>query len=58
MERVNLRVTRGCQRQVERLGMEQKTSFSALPILEAFLIPVKYSSILVSTSLCGTFIGA
>ena len=33
-------------------------SFSALPILEAFLTPVKNSSIRVSTSLCGLFIGA
>ena len=32
-------------------------SFSALPILEAFLTPVKKLSILVSTSLCGLFIG-
>ena len=37
---------------------EQKTSFSALPILEAFLTIVKNLSICVSTSLCGLFTGA
>ena len=31
---VSLWEERGCQRHVEHLGMEQKTSFSALPTLE------------------------
>ena len=57
--RISLWEAGGCQRLVEHLRMEQKTvAFQALPILEAFLTPVKNSSIRVSTSLCGLFIGA
>ena len=36
----------------------EESSFSALPVLEAFLTPVKNLSNLISTSLCGLFTGA